>query len=163
MPELPLPLIGHELVRLDGWTQWVQVTHFAIPDQGDAALLRALVQSPGYQHDYASPFDGGQDAGIHGPWRLSAVRPDLFAPTEPEACDAVLRRWAAGWYAENPDADLLARVRELLRTGRVYALANPGDEHRHDYGAVVGAGGFHEFVVIDAARERLSVVVASDD
>jgi hypothetical protein len=33
----------------------------------------------------------------------------------------------------------------------------------HEWGWVVGQGGFHEFVAIDRPAERLRLIVASDD
>ena len=54
-------------------------------------------------------------------------------------------------------------VFDLLPVGKVYTLSNPGDDAMHDYGAVTGGLGFHEFVVIDRANGTVHVVVASDD
>ena len=52
---------------------------------------------------------------------------------------------------------------DLLGRGTVFALENPPDDAKHDWGDVVGRMGFHEFVVIDRSTRHLTLIVASDD
>lgn len=174
---MALPLIGDDVVHLGPRTyMWVQLTHFTIdPDQEDSSLLESLTESPGYQHDYASPFprDGSSELrspGIHGRWILSAINRDLFEATTADEAKAGIQSWAneQDWtdldYSQPPEVmQQLEAVYLLLDSGPVYKLRNPGPEAEHDYGFVTGSMGFHEFIVIDRKHRTLHVIVASDD
>jgi len=170
-----LPLVGDDIVHLGSGTfMWVQLTPYLIdPDQGDQSILESLIESPGYQHDYASPFPPAGEVrawGIHGRWRVDAIHPDLFAPSRAEAAKAEIDVWAndQDWtdpeYSQPPDAiQRLETIYSLLGSGTVLKLRNPPPEAEHDYGFVTGSLGFHEFIVIDRILRRLHVIVASDD
>jgi hypothetical protein len=174
---MTLPFVGDEIVHLDSGTfMWVQLTRFLIePDQDDRSLLESLIESPGYQHDYASPFPsrGGSepsDWGIHGRWRIGAIHPDLFEPATAEAAKAEINAWAKDQEWTDPEysqpADVIQRLESiftLLGSGPVLKLRNPPREAEHDYGFVTGNLGFHEFIVIDRVLHILHVIVASDD
>lgn len=172
---MALPLVGSDIVHLDKNTfMWVQMTRFVIdPARGDSELIASLIASPGYAHDYASPFPSGSapvGETLHGRWVLSAISADLFEPSTASRAEADLLRWATeqDWtdpgYQQPPEVmERLRSVLMLLRTGRVYKFRNPGPEAEHDYGNVTGALGFHEFVVIDPPGGLLHLVVASDD
>ncbi|MFK0005183.1 hypothetical protein [Paenarthrobacter sp. NPDC090522] len=174
---MTLPFVGDDIVHLDSGTfMWVQLTHFLIgPAQNDQAILERLIESPGYQHDYASPFPsrGGSELrarGIHGRWRIDAIHPDLFEPSTAEAAKAEIKVWAndQDWtdpeYSQPADAiQRLETIYPVLDSGRVLKLCNPPREAEHDYGFVTGNGGFHEFIVIDRTLHTLHVIVASDD
>lgn len=55
---MTLPLTGDGTVHLGpGTFMWVALTRFLIdPGQDNQTILKSLIKSPGYQHDYASPF-----------------------------------------------------------------------------------------------------------
>lgn len=174
---MTLPFVGDDIVHLGSGTfMWVQLTHFLIdPDQDDQSILESLIESPGYQHDYASPFPsrGGSEPrawGIHGRWRIDAIHPDLFEPSTAEAAKAEINVWAndQDWtdpeYSQPADAiQRLETIYSLLGSGPVLKLRNPPREAEHDYGFVTGSLGFHEFIVIDRILRTLHVIVASDD
>ena len=172
---MTLPLVGDEIVHLDSGTfMWVHLTRFLIdPDQDDQSILESLIESPGYQHDYASPFPSAAEVrawGIHGRWRIDAIHPDLFEPSTAEAAKTDIAIWAndQDWtdpeFSQPPDAiQRLRTIYSLLDSGSVLKLRNPPREAQHDYGFVTGNLGFHEFIVIDRLLRTLHVIVASDD
>lgn len=77
---------------------WVQLTEFAVdPSLDDRAVLAALVESPGYAHDYASPFDHNAlvtEPAVHGRWWRSSIGSELFEPCAAEKAAEVLQDWA---------------------------------------------------------------------
>ncbi|KRF24363.1 hypothetical protein [Phycicoccus sp. Soil803] len=150
------------------------MTHFVIDvDQDDADVLASLISSPGYAHDYASPFQSESapfGKPVHGRWVLSEIDVGRFEPSTAGRTEADLHRWAneQDWtdpeYRQPPEVmHQLGAVYSLLRVGNIYKLRNPGPEAEHDYGDVTGGLGFHEFVVIDRANADLHVIVASND
>ncbi len=153
---------------------WVDVRTFAIDeDADDRTLLVQLVASPGYAHSYARPFDateGVLEPAIHGPYWRSSISADLFEPITVAEAEAVLLDWASNQEWSDPDyrqpEDALARLNrvcERLGRGALFRLANPGVEHWHDWGGVVGRLGFHEFVVLDHDSRVVDLIVAADD
>lgn len=170
-----LPVVGHELIHLDrGTSMWVATTRFAAPEADDLATIAALVASPGYADDYISPPgltpDSIDEASVHGRWWLTAITVDGFTPTTADAAIERIRTWVDDQPWTDPDyrqpPDVFERLEiafDALRSGTIYALANPGDEHEHEYGMAVGSMGFHEFVVIDRVQRIVSVIVAADD
>ena len=170
-----LRLVGSGIVHMDkGTWMWIQLTHFAIETASDdRSLLASLIASPAYAHDYASPFDAAAVAAepaVHGRWWRSSIHPGLFMTwTAPEA-ESLIQDWAdhQGWadpgFRQPPAVQRsLREIYALLRSGDLYKLDNPAAEDEHEYGAVTGGMGFHEFVVIDRKRRSVHVVVASDD
>ncbi|MCP2048980.1 UNVERIFIED_ORG: hypothetical protein J3D58_003052 [Paenarthrobacter nicotinovorans] len=114
------------------------MTRFLIePDQDDRSLLESLIESPGYQHDYASPFPsrGGSepsDWAIHGRWRIGAIHPDLFEPSTAEAAKAEINAWVNDQEWTDPEysqpADVIQRLESifsLLGSGPVLKLRTP--------------------------------------
>lgn len=174
-PDMELPIIGSGLVPMDKHTfMWVQLTHFSFDSSlNDRSLLARLIASPGYAHDYASPFDSTAsviEPALHGRWFRDHIHPSLFEPCSAADAEALIQSWAddqdwtdPGYRQPSEVHARLARVYALLRAGNVYMLRNPDEDAEHEYGWVTGAGGFHEFVVIDRVSQRLHVVVASDD
>ena len=172
---MTLRLVGSGIVHMDkGTWMWIQLTHFAIETaQDDRSLLAALIASPAYAHDYASPFDAAAVAAepaVHGRWWRSSIRPGLFAPWTATDAESLIQGWAddQDWadpgFREPPAVQRrLQDVYALLRSGDLYKLDNPGSEDEHEYGSVTGGMGFHELVVIDRKRHSVHVVVASDD
>lgn len=170
----PLTVVGDDSIRLSkGTFAWVQITHFRIPLSDDRSTLAALIESPGYDHDYASPFraqHADYDPPVHGRWPLSAITADGFRPTTLGAAVARIRSWAETHEQSGPGNPLppqiverLEQVHSVLRCGTVYTLVNPGEEHEREMGWITGVLGFHEFVVIDRSTQTVHVVVASDD
>lgn len=172
---MTLRVLGSDIIHLDrGTYMWIQLTHFAIEAaQNDRSLLRSLIASPGYAHDYASPFDPDgevQQSAVHGRWWREAIHPALFAPCTPQDAEVLLYAWADEQRWAQPGDRQPPRIRarleavvKLLRSERLYRLNNPGADAEHEYGFVTGSLGFYEFVVIDRASGRLHLVVASDD
>lgn len=172
---MALRLLGSDIVHMEkGTFMWVQVSHFSFdPAQDDRAILSSLIASHGYAHDYASPFEAGTEVtepAVHGRWWRDRIHVELFEPWSPTEAEALIKRWAdqQDWTESDYRQPLevhrrLRGVYELLRSGQLYKLNNPGPEAEHDYGFVTGGMGFHEFVAIDRASKHLHVVVASDD
>lgn len=172
---MTLPIVGSDLVSMDKHTfMWVQLTHFLFDSSlNDRSALDRLIASPGYAHDYASPFDSTAsviEPALHGRWYRDHIHLGLFEPCSAAEAEAVIQSWVDDqeWtdpdYRQPPEVHArLGKVYDLLRAGNVYKLRNPGENAEHEYGRVTGSGGFHEFVVIDRVSQRLHVVVASDD
>lgn len=172
---MTLRLVDSDIVHMDkGTFMWIQLTHFAIdPAQDDRSLLALLIATPGYAHDYASPFDAEPvvtEPAIHGRWWRSSIHAESFEPWTSTDAESLLQAWADDQEWTDPDfrqpAPVQRRLQDvygLLRSGDLYKLDNPGPPDEHEYGFVTGGMGFHEFVVIDRRRHRLHVVVASDD
>lgn len=172
---MPLCLVGSNILHMDpGTYMWIQLTEFAIDGLAeDRAILAALVRSPGYAHDYASPFDPAAAApnpAVHGRWRQDSIHPESFRACAVVEAESTLQAWANA--QEWMDADVnqspgtqhqLHSIYALLRSGHLFTLENPGTGDEHEKGFVVGNWGFHEFVVIDRVSHRVHVVVASDD
>lgn len=172
-----LTLTEYSLVPMDqGTFMWVDIKVFAIdPSASTDGLLSDLMASPAYRHDYCSPFDPDDmdypGPGLHANWWVDRLAPAMFAPIA--AADAVetVKAWAedqewAGGYA-GPSEQTRERLRRgvlsLFRDGEVLMLQPPDRDAFHDYGGIVGLGGYHEFVVIDRALGLLRLVVAADD
>lgn len=170
-----LRITGWDVVHLDRLTfMWVQSIRFELDaSKSDRELLELLISSPGYGHDYASPFDGEEMVDppvIHGRWYLGAIHQGRFSETSAELARSVIRTWVddQDWrdpeYRQPPEVhERLEPVYEILRSGRVYRLRNPSDDFLHEYGCVTGNLGFHEFVTIDRRSGALYLLVASDD
>ncbi|MFD6055162.1 hypothetical protein [Agromyces sp. NPDC060279] len=170
-----LRITGWDVVHLDRLTfMWVQSIRFELDaSKSDREQLQLLISSPGYGHDYASPFDGEELVDppvIHGRWYVGAIHPGRFSETNAEFARSMIRSWVdeQDWhdpkYRQPPEVhERLESVYEVLRSGRVYRLRNPSDDFLHEYGWVTGNLGFHEFVTIDRRSGTLHLVVASDD
>lgn len=172
---MTLQLVDSEIIHMDvGTFMWIQVTHFSLATaQDDRAMLTSLIASPGYAHDYASPFDPDAavtEPAIHGRWWRSSIAAESFEECTAADAESTLQGWADqqewtdGDFRQSPSIQRRLRdVYPLLRAGALYRLVNPGAESEHEYGSVTGGMGFHEFVVIDRSSGRVHVVVASDD
>lgn len=172
---MTLELASHDIVHMDKNTfMWIQLTSFSIgPDRPTEDLLNELLASPGYAHDYASPFDPNAEIAepaLHGRWWRSAISGESFTPTSASEAEAVLQTWADNqeWtepgFRQPPEVqERLQRVYVLLRSGDLFRLNNPVSDDEHEYGFVTGNMGFHEFVVLDRVHRCLHVIVASDD
>ena len=171
---MTLRLVGSDIVHMDkGTFMWIRLTHFAIETaQDDRSLLASLIASPAYAHDYASPFDAAAvvtEPAVHGGWWRGSIHPELFMPWAASDAESLIQDWTGNWthdldYRPPPAVQRrLQDVYDLLRSGDLYKLDNPGAEDEHEYGYVTGGMGFHEFVVIDRNRGGVHVVVASDD
>ena len=170
-----LRLVGSDIVPMGAGTfMWIQLTHFAInPSQNDRSLLASLIASPGYAHDYASPFDSEAviaKSAVHGRWWRSAISTELLEPWTAAVAESVLEAWADDQTWSDPGlpstacrSTRLQHVCALLRSGHLYRLNNPGVEAEHGYGWVTGGVDFHEFIVIDRSSRTIHVIVASDD
>ena len=170
---MTLRLVDSDIVHMDkGTFMWIQLTHLAIETaQDDRSLLASLIASPAYAHDYASPFDAAAvvtEPAVHGGWWRGSIHPELFMPWAASDAESLIQDWTGNWtdldYRPPPAVQRrLQDVYDLLRSGDLYKLDDPGAEDEHEYGYVTGGMGFHEFVVIDRNRRSVHVVVASDD
>jgi len=171
---MSLVYLDDGIIHMDpGSFMWVQTIRFKISrDDDDQSLLRCLIATPWYCHDYASPFDPDREVvepAVHGRWWRSSISPELFEPCDASDAETVLTDWAenhdwGGGYRPSQDALQQLQVTfSVFHSGSLYQLHNPGPEHVHDYGWVTGGMGFHEFVVIDRDSLLLHLMVASDD
>ena len=168
-------LVGNDIVHMDkGTFMWIELTHFAMETaEDDRSLLASVIASPAYAH-YPGPFDAAAEvteSAIHGRWWRTSVHPELFTSCPASDAEALIQDWAGPQEWTDPDyrpppavQRRLQDVYDLLRSGDLYKLDNPGAEEEAQYlGTVTGGMGFHEFVVIDRDRRSVHVVVASDD
>lgn len=172
---MTLRLVGSEIIHMDkGTYMWIQLTRFAIETtQSNRSLLASLIASPGYAHDYASPFAADAtviEPALHGRWWRSSIHSESFMPWTATDAETLLQSWAdnqdwtePGFRQPPAVQERLWEVYTILRSGYLFKLDNPGAQDEHEYGFVTGDMGFHEFVVIDRSNRRLHVVVASDD
>ena len=145
--------------------RWVDVKHLRLPAEpaGDRELLAALIRHEQFRDDYAG---GGvqPDGTRHGPYWLSALTPDVYEAVGHEKSAHILAEWA---NRPGPvPAELAAALRRevsdrLAAADQVYYLSGLGEEAFHDWGGV--HGDFHEFVWVDRAAGRLTLLVAADD
>lgn len=172
---MTLRFLSSEIVHMDRSTfMWIQVTAFAL-DLGlsDRKVISALISSPEYAHDYASPFDAHsaiKEPAVHGRWMRSSITVESFVPCTAASAEDRLHSWATEqeWTEQSSPRPLEVRQRlhgvcTLLRAGTLYELRNPGADQEHEYGFVTGSMGFHELLVIDRNAHCVYIVVASDD
>jgi len=176
-PRIPwLRLEQHTFVTLDKNTfMWVNHFVFSLdPALTDQEILAALISSSDYAHDFASPYRYGADVGfedrpIHARWLADMLTPDMFSRVDPADARRTIHSWIDDEMVEPPQTPRThARVDSVLDLalggGEVFRLDVPEDDDlMHEYGVVVGATGFHEYVTIDRTSEVMHLVVASDD
>jgi hypothetical protein len=97
------------MVHMDAGTyMWIQLTNFDIQAaQDDRSLLASLIASPGYAHDYASPFDADAvvtEPAIHGRWWRSSIHPDFFEPCTPADAESLASTPCPGDISRRPRA-----------------------------------------------------------
>lgn len=144
--------------------RWVDVKHLRFSGApGDRELLAALIGHEQFRDTYAG-YGAHPEETRHGSYWLAAITPAAYEPVETAESSAVLRTWA-GQYGAVPadlEADLRREVFDVLdAAARVFHLNGVGEEDFHDWGGVHGE--FHEFVSIDRARGRITLLVAADD
>lgn len=176
-PRLPwLRLEQHTFTSLDLHTfMWVDHFMFSIDATlPDEELLSGLLTSADYAHDFASPYRYGADVGfegrpIHARWLADMLTLEMFAKVEASEARQAIHSWMDDEMLEPPQtARTHARVDAVLDvalgSGEVYRLDVPeGEELMHEYGGVVGATGYQEYVTIDRVSATMHLVVASDD
>lgn len=149
----------------NGTFQWIFIKRFLLPAVScdDQEVLARLLAHELYGDSYAGG-EPGADQELHGPYWRHQIMPDSFVPTTAVAETARLRAWARQ-YADVSRRLRRAMKRELFEplalADAVYRLRELGESAHHDWGWVLGP--FHELVLIDRARTRVSLVVASDD
>lgn len=145
---------------------WIDVVEFSLEGAAtDVEVLSALIEHPRYDDTYMARWTA-ERTGTHGRYRLDALHPEVFRPVIVEQARLTLRAWASDGdpeVATSPAfADLLDDV--LPPGGIVYSLPPLPSSAEHELAFVVGsATGFHEFVVISPRRDRVSLIVATDD
>lgn len=176
-PRLPwLRLEQHTFTSLDSGTyMWVDHFVFSIDSTlPDEELLAGLIASAYYAHDFASPYRYGADVGfedrpIHARWMADLLTVEMFTPVDPADARQSIHSWIDDEMLEPPQTPRThSRVDAVLdrafAMGQTYRLDVPeGEELMHDYGFVVGATGYQEYVTIDRASETMHLLVASDD
>ncbi|MFI0943274.1 hypothetical protein [Streptomyces sp. NPDC021020] len=143
--------------------RWVDAKYLRPPagPASDRELLAAVVAHEQYRDDYAG---GGVDpeGTRHGPYRLASVTPDAYEPLTGERGAQILRAWLGPGIPAELSADLHRDVfAPLTAADSVHHLRALGNEHFHDWGGVHGE--FHEFVLVDRAAARVTLLVAADD
>ena len=111
------------------------------------------------------PGFGTAGGGCGTSARISSFRAPLTKPAQ------LLTRWAteqdwsdSGFVVSDTAWGGLAEVFGWFESATsLYRLVDPGTAHEHNYGFVIGACGFHEFVAIDRANHLVRLVVATDD
>ncbi|SDF65018.1 hypothetical protein [Klenkia brasiliensis] len=171
MPPPILTFVGHDLLPMDeGLYSWVDIKRFAIEENGsDHDLVATLLADRQYRDTYAESYRvepaEQEEPFVHGPYWLHAIQPASFQSTDPASARATIQKWADD--PEPPSSEthviLEKRVFPLLSVTPLYYLPDLRPDGQHDWGGVVGATGFHEFVAIDRPARSLVLVVASDD
>ncbi|MFJ7158168.1 hypothetical protein ACIQUQ_24975 [Streptomyces sp. NPDC101118] len=145
--------------------RWVDLRHLRLPagPVGDRELLAALIGHEQFRDDY---MGGGvlPDGPRHGPFWLRLVTPEAYGAVDAEAAARVLREWADrfGPVPAELEEDLRREVFDRLGAADgVHVLSGLGRDAHHDWGPVHGE--FHEFVVVDRAAGRVTLLVAADD
>jgi hypothetical protein len=156
------------MVHMDSGTfMWVSIKRFSIESDGtDEELIAALLADRQYRDHYAGqdPVEQLQD-DLHGPYWLRAISISSFEPGDSETAKQALQAWADAPEPQTQDTQerLQREVYPLLKGGAVYHLPDLRPSAQHDWGWVVGQGGFHEYVVVDRDAASVSLIVASDD
>ena len=157
------------LREVGGVGPWLDVLTYRIRGAGtDQDLLQNMITSRWYDYSYAEPRRSHPStrSGIHGPYDLAKITPEVFVATDGDHARAKILAWSE-IPPESP-TDFSDRFNDLLRvafhgTCTVYELPDMRECAEHSWGAVVGSTGFLEFVSISEARDFLTLVVASDD
>ena len=164
---------GHTLQHLYGPGPWID-TKFFTPDPDGAMTAReaveALLAEPEYRDHYCSPENDSAGGPLHGPYWADRITFSDFTAVGAAECEAILSAWRHEWGTDEDTPEERARADATLdaalalarrATHRLY-LRDMRSEAEHDWGWVLGIGGFHEFVLVDADG-KVSLVVASDD
>lgn len=123
--------------------------------------LDALFVEPGFADLYmtAPGSEGTENAGGHGPWKLSALAPSIYRRTEAEQVKAVLLEAANG----DPDLTMaaIAAIAEKDGPGAQWlVLRAPEDHEKHDSAWVLDD--FVECIVLAPDGLSSVLVVGSD-
>lgn len=145
--------------------RWVDIKQLrfsseSVPDRG---LLAALIEHEQFRDDYAG---GGvlPDGPRHGPYWQRMITPDQYEAISQEKVVHILREWVDPlWDVPTElEAELQQEVfARLAAAAGIYHLSELGVEAIHDWGRVQDC--FHEFVLIDRAAGRITLIVAADD
>jgi hypothetical protein len=163
-----LERVGDEKVRLrDHSYRWIVTKRFSISGpqtRGPAEVLASLLRHPAYRDHFASP-DSETDAPIHGPYRLDSIAIDSFNAVTGEEAAHALRAWLdqyGGVSPEQAEGDLEAVRRLLSDSTACFHLRDLGKAAHHEWGWVLGASGFEEFIALQPDGS-VALIVASDD
>jgi hypothetical protein len=168
VPPPTLVFVANDLVKMDaGLYTWVDTKRFTIEGDGsDRDVLAALIAHRQYRDNYAEgdPVEQNQDV-LHGPYWLHAIQPATFELTDPAAARETIQTWADDPEppSQATQAFLDEKVFPLLSASALYRLPDLRPSAQHEWGWVVGALGFHEFVAIDRDARSLALIVAADD
>ncbi len=164
---------GHSLGHLYRAGPWIDTKYFRPAVDGPVTgseAVAALLADPEYRDHYCSPENNSAGGELHGPyWADRITAADFTEPSEAE-CQAILTAWWQQWGTDEDTPTERAQADAVLNealalvhraTYRLY-LRDMRSEAEHDWGWVLGFGGFHEFVLVDPDG-GISLVVASDD
>lgn len=172
---ISLRLARRDTIHLPARFAWISVVEFGIEGEADDdELLSALLEQPGA--DDAYPFYDpsrpvrAHDDGVHGPYRLAAVTSDTFLRLDSRAARDRLVRWVEAYeptVARSPEFTSLA-VDAFGEGSAAYALPSFDDMPEIDrdelWSTVLGnETGYEEIVTISPTRDKLTLIVASDD
>lgn len=159
------PTAQRELLLPSDWA-WIDVVDFSVGGSGgDEQILAALLAHPRYDDGYMTAWTP-EPQGLHGRYLLDAVRPETFLAVSVARARLILRAWSSSIdpaVATSPEFDgLLDDI--LPPAATAYLLPRLPEEAEHEFAWIVGENtGFHEFIVISPARDRVSIIVATDD
>ncbi|MDT0232130.1 hypothetical protein [Curtobacterium sp. BRB10] len=148
--------------------RWIDVLTFdAARTASDEELLAALIGNPWYSDTYAGPREEEPEAGeIHGPYLLAHITVPAFQRRERRAVADRIWAWALREGDLPPEllSAIGAETRAIEAGGSdVWELPDLGAGALHEWGGVVGAAGFIEFVAVSRKHGVLTLLVASDD
>ncbi|MBR7744766.1 hypothetical protein KC207_15825 [Phycicoccus sp. BSK3Z-2] len=163
-----------ELVPLDrGTSMFVHVatvSEAALPDADDEAV--SLVMSwPWFAwNGLGAMRDDGSD-GVHAEWLLTSLTATSYRRVSTQHAERRLRSWASafGWRDRERQSEaalerMAERVHPLLRSGTVFMLEPPtDDECRWPYSPLGSNSGTVDLIVLDRARDRVHLILATDD
>lgn len=144
--------------------RWVDIKRFRFSaGASDGELLAALIGHEQFRDDYAG---GGMlaDGSRHGPYWLRLIVPELYESVGHGEAVQVLRDWVDPCWAVPAALEAELQREVFARLGvadGVYRLGDLGAAAFHDWGGVHGC--FHEFVLVERAAGRVTLIVAADD
>ena len=157
--------------------QWLSIETFLISRLSyghlpDLELVASLLADPVYHFSYQTHRTLDKSQGIHGPFLISKMSPASFRLLEVHEfharATAILASMRGdrppGPEADAPESEACKALRALTSDGTTcleLALEPSDPTVHHEWWEIVYP--FHEFLVIDQQRERLSICVFAAD
>jgi hypothetical protein len=172
---ISLRFARRDTIHLPSRFAWISVVEFGVEGEGDDdELLASLLAQPGADDAYAFNDPGrpvrADDEGVHGPYRMAAITPKTFLPLDPRAARDRLVKWVEAYdltVAGSPEFTSLA-VDAFSEGSAAYALPSFDDMPEIDrdelWSTILGnETGYEEILTISPTRDKLTLIVASDD